>query len=145
MQVCQIMSTDIQYVTPGSTVQTAAAKMRAFDVGVLPVCQGALLVGILTDRDITVRVAAAGLPPNIVTVDEAMTGNPTACRETDEVSDAARLMEELQVRRLPVTDGNDQLVGIISLADIAERTGDERLMAQVLEQVCEPGRVPSFP
>jgi CBS domain-containing protein len=85
-------------------------------------------------------VAAAGLPPNIVTVDEAMTGNPTACHETDEVLDAARLMEELQVRRLPVTDNNDQLVGIVSLADIVERTGDERLTAQVLEQVCEPAR-----
>jgi CBS domain-containing protein len=138
MQVSQIMSTDVRSVSPDSTVWDAAAKMRSFDVGVLPVCRGSRLVGILTDRDITVRVAAAGLPPTVVTVDEAMTGNPAACHETDEVADAARLMEELQVRRLPVKDWNDQLVGIVSLADIAERTDDERMVAQVLEQVCEP-------
>src|SRR5580658_4755171 len=100
MQVCQIMSTDLQFTTPQSTVREAAVKMRAFDVGVLPVCQGSRLVGIVTDRDITVRVAAVGLPPTVVTVDEAMTGHPTACHETDDVTDAAKLMEELQVRRL---------------------------------------------
>lgn len=138
MQILRIMSQDVRFVSPKATVQYAAEMMRAFDVGLLPVCQGEKLVGVITDRDLTVRVTAAGLSPTVVTVADAMSTDAASCRETDDVREAAVLMEELQVRRLPVVDSEGMLIGIISLADIAERTGNEKLMAEVLEQVCEP-------
>jgi CBS domain-containing protein len=138
MQVSSIMSRDVHFITPEATVREAAEKMRAFDIGSLPVCRGSELVGIITDRDITVRVAAVGLPSTEVNVCDAMSGNVVSCHENDDLSDAARVMEDMQVRRLPVIDDDNNLVGLISLADIAERTGDQKLMARVLEHVCEP-------
>jgi CBS domain-containing protein len=138
MQVSSIMSAEIHTVNPGDAVQEAAVLMRSFNVGSLPVCQGSKLIGIITDRDITVRITAAGLSPMQTNVADAMTAGVKVCSETDELDDAARIMEELQVRRLPVLNSEKQLVGIISLADIAERVRDRKLAGEVLHQVCEP-------
>jgi CBS domain-containing protein len=137
MQVSSIMSKDVHTIDPAASVQDAAVLMRSFNIGSLPVCRGSNLMGIITDRDITVRITAAGLSPAQTTVGDAMSTNVKVCSDTDEVGEGARIMEELQVRRLPVVnEGN--LVGIISLADLAERTRDRELAGEVLHDVCEP-------
>jgi len=137
MRVLEIMSTDVHAIAPDATVQDAAVLMRSFDIGSLPVCAGSRLIGIITDRDITVRITAAGLSPAQTTVADAMTTDARVCLDDEAVTEAARMMQELQVRRLPVVDQAHNLVGMVSLADIVERTGDRGLAAEVLEQVCE--------
>jgi CBS domain-containing protein len=92
----------------------------------------------ITDRDITVRAVADGRDPRQSTVREAMTGQAIFCYEDEEIERAARLMEEKQIRRLPVFDRNQRLCGIVSLGDLATRLGDDRLSGEVLEQVSEP-------
>jgi CBS domain-containing protein len=132
------MSRDVRTIDPGASVQDAAVLMRSFNIGSLPVRHGSNLIGIITDRDITVRITAAGLSPIQTNVTDAMSPNAKVCMDTDEINEAARLMEELQVRRLPVIGADGDLVGVISLADIAERTQDRKLAGDVLHDVCEP-------
>ena len=143
MRVHEVMTPDVHAVQPEATIQDAAGLMRSFDVGSLPVCAGSKLIGIITDRDITVRITAAGLSPVATNVIDAMTDDVRCCHQNDDVEIAAKLMEELQVRRLPVVDEEQHMVGVISLADIAERIHDRKLVGEVLEQVCEqPAEVP---
>jgi len=138
MQVSNIMSREVHVIEPNAAVQDAAVLMRSFNIGSLPVCRNSNLLGIITDRDITVRITAAGLSPTSTSVADAMSTFVKVCTDTDEVKEAAHIMEELQVRRLPVVDAAGNLVGVISLADIAERTRDRELVGEVLHDVCEP-------
>src|SRR6266478_4882563 len=101
MKVRELMTRDIAVVHPDSTLQEAADRMRQLDVGPLPVCDHDRLVGMITDRDITVRSTAEGLDPWTTQVREAMTPEVISCSEDDDITDAARLMTEKQVRRLP--------------------------------------------
>ncbi len=112
--------------------------MDELNVGPLPVCDGDKLIGMVTDRDITVRATSAGRDPNTTSVREAMTADVVYAYEDQDVRDAARMMSEQQIRRLPVIDRDNRLVGIVSLGDIAAETGDDRLSGEVLEQVSEP-------
>jgi CBS domain-containing protein len=104
----------------------------------LPVCDGEQLVGMVTDRDITVRATAAGKDPRTATVREVMSKDVLYCFDDQDVSEAARLMESQQVRRVPVLDHSRRLVGIVSLGDVATTTRDDRLSGEVLERVSEP-------
>jgi len=112
--------------------------MKALDVGMLPVCENDRLSGTITDRDIVIRVIAAGLNPGTVTVREAMTREMIYCFDDEDVAEAAHLMEHKQVRRLPVMNRDKRLVGIVSLGDLAVRTHRERLVGEVLEGISEP-------
>jgi CBS domain-containing protein len=132
------MTRDVETVASDATLEEAAARMKELDVGSLPVRDGERLLGVVTDRDITVRATAVGEHPRAVTVREVMTPVVVTCTEDQDVEAAARLMEEQQIRRLPVVDGAGRLVGILSLGDVAVRTGDERLAGEVVEQVSEP-------
>jgi CBS domain-containing protein len=96
----------------------------------------------VTDRDITVRATAEGLDPEKVQVREVMTPEVVACRDSDDVQDAARTMQLAQLRRLVVVDQNGRLVGIVSLGDIALQAGDDKLTGETLEGVSEPGEKP---
>jgi len=138
MQVSAIMTKDVHAIQPNATVQNAAGLMRSFNVGSLPVLHGSKLIGIITDRDITMRITAAGLSPVQTNVADAMTSAVRVCLDEEEVEQADKMMEQLQVRRLPVVDKDEHLVGMISLADIAERVHDQKLVGEVLELVCEP-------
>ena len=109
------------------------------DVGPLPVCEGERLVGMLTDRDITVRAVAAGRDPRMTQVRDVMTPDVVYGFEDQEVHDAVRLMEQYQIRRLPVLNRSQQLVGIVALGDLAVHAGTRPVAAEVLEQVSEPG------
>ncbi len=127
-------------VSPDTLVQDAAEKMREINVGVLPVLDGNQLVGILTDRDITVRSTAEALDPVTARVRDTMSSYPVYIYEDQDAREAAGLMEKHRIRRLPVLDRTNRLVGIVSLGDLAVDTGNVDLSGEVLEQVSEPGK-----
>jgi CBS domain-containing protein len=132
------MTPEVEVVSPEVTLQEAAEKMRRLDVGPLPVCDGDRLVGMLTDRDITVRAVAEGCNPTTTTVREAMTPDIVYCFEDQEVQEAARLMAQYQIRRLPILNRDKRLVGIVSLGDLVVSTGDQTRAGEILEHVSEP-------
>ena len=138
MLVKDVMTKGAECVTPSTSLQEAASKMKALDVGPLPVCEGDHLVGMITDRDITVRATAEGLPPRLGQVRDVLTPEVVYCFEDQDVEEAARLMKELQIRRLVVLDRDKRLVGIVSLGDLAVETGDKRLAGERLEHVSLP-------
>jgi CBS domain-containing protein/sporulation protein YlmC with PRC-barrel domain len=138
IQVKDIMTRNVEVVHPEGSLREAAQKMAALDVGMLPVCSGDQLVGMLTDRDITVRATAEGRDPKTTRVHEVMTPEVVYVSEDDDVSEAARIMTEQQIRRLVVLNQSRQLAGIISLGDLAVHTGDTQQAGQTLEGVSEP-------
>jgi CBS domain-containing protein len=142
MQVFEVMTPDVIVIEADTPLAEAARKMKLLDVGPLPVVEGERLVGMVTDRDITVRATAEGLDPEKVQVREVMTPEVVACRDSDDVQDAARTMQLAQLRRLVVVDENGRLVGIVSLGDIALQAGDDKLTGETLEGVSEPGEKP---
>jgi CBS domain-containing protein len=114
--------------------------MKALDIGVLPVCDEEGLVGMLTDRDLVVRVIAARRDPKAVRVGEAMTPNIVYCFEDDDVSRAAQLLADHQIRRLPVLSREKSLVGIVSLGDLAVHDPHQKLSAEALEDISQPSQ-----
>ncbi|MCK7500845.1 MAG: CBS domain-containing protein [Comamonadaceae bacterium] len=116
--VSEIMTTDVQVIEPDETLQRAAQIMQDLDVGALPVCSGRQLLGMVTDRDITVRGVASGLSPTSACVSDVMTQEAQSCGVDQDTDEVMRLMGELQVRRMPVVDADRQLVGIVSLGDL---------------------------
>ena len=140
MQVQEIMTPEVEVIHPDATLKEAAEKMSRLEVGPLPVCDGKQLVGMLTDRDITIRATAQGRDPNTTKVREAMTSEVVYCFTDQEVQIAAQMMEMRQIRRVPVLNRNKQLVGIVSLGDIAVETQDQELAGKTLEGVSEPGK-----
>lgn len=137
MKLKDIETKNPQVINPDQTIAEAARKMKEIDVGMLPVCDGHRLLGAITDRDIVIRAIADGRDPLSTKVQEAMTREIHYCFEDDEVKDAARLMEEKQIRRLPVVNRENQLVGIVSLGDLALRSDDDEMAEEVLEGVSE--------
>jgi CBS domain-containing protein len=121
MNVSEIMTTDVQMIGPQETLQHAAQLMDQLDVGALPVCDGLRLLGMVTDRDITVRGTAAGLAPAEALVCDVMTGGTEWCTEDQDTEEVMRVMGEAQVRRLPVINAEREVVGIVSLGDLATR------------------------
>src|SRR5689334_11864391 len=102
MLVKEVMTHNAEVVTPDDTLEQAAKKMGELNIGPLPVCEGNRVVGILTDRDITVRATAAGCDPKTTLVSEAMSHDVICCHEDQDVSEAAAIMKEKQIRRLLV-------------------------------------------
>jgi CBS domain-containing protein len=125
MKLSEIMTPDVQVVSPDALIVEAAEKMRSLNVGVLPVTEGKRLVGIITDRDITVRAVAEGRDPKGTRVRDCMTSGAVFCFEDQDSEEAVILMEQQQVRRVPVLSRDRQLVGVVALADIATRLGKE--------------------
>ena len=119
MQVSDIMSSVVEFVGADATIQEAATLLGELDFGALPVGGANDLLGIVTNRDILFRVVAAGLDSRTVRVREVMSTSVFTCRETDTLSAALDLMADFQVRRLPVVDEADVVVGWLTLSDIA--------------------------
>lgn len=138
MKVVEVMTRGVEIIAPDGTLQEAARKMKALDVGFIPVCERDRLVGTLTDRDITVRAAAEGRNPTDASVRDVMTADVVFCSEDDSVEKAAALMEKNQIRRLCVVGADGRLVGVVSLGDLAVGTRDEQLAGEVVERVSEP-------
>ena len=140
MRVSEVMTQGVECIGPDATLQEAAAKMKSLDIGPLPVCDNDRLVGMVTDRDITVRATAEGDAPTDVRVRDVMTPEVIYCFEDELVGDAARQMAAKQVRRLVVLNRDKRMVGIVSLGDLAVETGDEQLAGSALEGISEPNR-----
>jgi CBS domain-containing protein len=134
--VAEIMTTDVQVIGPQETLQLAAQLMDRLDVGSLPVCDGRRLLGMVTDRDITVRGTAAGLAPDEACVSDVMTSGTEWCTEDQDTEEVLRQMGETQLRRLPVINVDRELVGIISLGDLAVRQPGP--VDQAVREISEP-------
>jgi CBS domain-containing protein len=139
MQVKDAMTRGVECTRPSDNIARAAERMRELNVGSLPVCGEAdRLVGMLTDRDITVRATASGRDPNGTAVSEVMTPKIVFCFEDQDALEAAHLMEKNQIRRLAVLNRDKRLVGIVSLGDLAVKAGNDKMSGEVLEHVSEP-------
>ena len=138
MQLREIMTSDFHAIPHNATIQEAAKMMREYDIGMLPVTENGKMIGTVTDRDITVRAVAEGGDTEKIPVSKAMTSKLVYAFEDTDVSEAARLMEECQIRRLIVANQEEQPVGIVSLGDLAVRQGDEELSGEVLREVSKP-------
>jgi CBS domain-containing protein len=116
----------------------AAQLMKSEDVGPIPIVadnDSKRLTGIVTDRDLAIKVVAEGRDPNATRVKEVMSEDVITCKESDDVKTVLKLMEDHQVRRIPVVDGSDRLLGIIAQADVATRLGNARETAKVVTEI----------
>lgn len=138
MRVHDVMTRGVAVIHPDSTLQEAAEKMKDLDVGPLPVCDSDRLVGMVTDRDITVRAVAEGQDPWTDRVRDIMTPEVIYCFDDQDVAEAARTMKHKQVRRLPVLNRDKRLVGIVALGDLAVDVNDEQVSSETLQAVSEP-------
>lgn len=136
MKIANIMSRDVHFIGPDTTLQDAAKKMKEIDTGALPVAEHDKLVGMLTDRDIAIRAVAAGKGPD-AKVRDAMSREVMYCFEDEDVQHVAENMGDLQIRRLPVMSRDKQLVGIVSLSDISR--GSLPHTARALHGISKPG------
>ena len=139
MKVNEIMTGDAKAVRPENTLVEAAEVMRELDVGGVPVCDGRKLRGMLTDRDIAIRAVADGRDPRQTRVRDTMSDGIVHVFDDQDVEEAARLMAQHQIRRLPVIDHKKQLVGIVSLGDLSVHGSAEK-SAEALRDVSEPSR-----
>ena len=138
MKLEQIMTRDVEIVKADDPLEIAAQKMRDRDVGSLPVLDDGRLIGVITDRDITVRASAAGLDPHRTRVRNLITTDLIWCYQDQDVDKAAKLMEDYQIRRMIILDpATQKVVGIISLGDLAKREDSEKV-GEILEKVSEP-------
>ncbi len=119
--IADLMTPDPITVGPRDTVQRAAQLMDELNVGALPVCHDNKLLGIVTDRDITVRATAAGLDPALTEVDLVMSDRVRCCSPRHTAAEVLRQMAAVKIRRVPVLDESNRLVGIVSLGDLAAR------------------------
>jgi len=140
MLIRDAMSRSVGTTHPDATLHEAAEQMRSLDVGALPVYDADRLQGMITDRDITVRGVAEGLDPMVVRVSVIMTPAAHWAHDDQDLSEATHIMQEHQIRRLPILDRKHKLVGILSLGDVAITTGDDRLSGRTLERVSEPAK-----
>jgi CBS domain-containing protein len=141
MQIREVMTGGAEVISPHAPAIEAAAKMRELDVGALPVCDGERLEGLLTDRDIAVRLVAEGLDASMTKVNDIMTPGATYCFDDQTLEEAATVMEAHQIRRLPILDRNNRLVGMLSLGDLALRahaSEDRELADEALKNISEP-------
>ena len=137
MRVKDIMTTAVDTLPSTSTIAEAARLMADDDVGVLPVLSDDRLVGIVTDRDIAVRGVAAHISPDD-SIRRVMSENVTTCSPDDEIEDVLGIMAQEQIRRMPVCDNRERVIGIVALADAAQKDSDKREVAEALAEICEP-------
>jgi CBS domain-containing protein len=142
MRSCNdVMTMDPTCCLASDPVSRAAEIMKSEDVGSVPVVDDATtkhLVGILTDRDIVLQVVATGKDAKSAKVEEAMTRNPVTCKPDEDIQNAFDRMSQHQVRRIPVVDGRDRVVGIIAQADLATRLDRAEKFEKAVEDISQP-------
>ena len=134
MKVRDLMHKGVEIMPPDTPVTKLAKKMREKDIGAIPVGTNGKLVGMVTDRDITVRAVANGKDITQMTAQDVMTKGVVCCRNTDKVRNVLEIMEEKKIRRVPVTDDNDQVIGMVSLGDISKSVSG-KAAGEVLQAV----------
>ena len=137
MKIKEFMTKNVATLNENDTVEQAAHLMKEYNIGSIPVCKGEKVIGIITDRDIALRSVAEGGNYKSQNVRTIMTSNPVLGYPEMEAQDATRVMSERQIRRLPIVDNNN-LVGIISLGDIAVETKLRDNVESTLESISEP-------
>jgi CBS domain-containing protein len=141
MKKCSdVMSENLVYSSPEDTVSHVAQLMKKEDIGPVLIVDNEdskRLVGIVTDRDLALKVVAEGRDPQTTKVEEVMTRKVITCRADDDVENAMKAMAQYQLRRIPVVDKDDRLVGIISQADVATRVGEPERTAEVVREISE--------
>jgi CBS domain-containing protein len=146
-KIRDVMTPDVRTISPGDPVRQAAQMMDELNVGSIPVCEGQKLVGMITDRDITVRSTAAGLPPDTTPVGEVMSADVRVCYTHNTVDEVLDEMGDIQIRRIPVLDEHSHhLVGIVSLGDMATKhsAGIDHALDEI-STPAEPDRSPPHP
>src|SRR5438876_10432215 len=136
MKIKEVMSPNPVCCTPGDSAQMVARIMRDGNIGSIPVVidqQSRELVGVITDRDLCCSVVADGLDPKTTTIEKFMTLNPVTCREEEDLENCERLMQEHQIRRIPIVDAKDGVIGIVAQADLALKDKSERVSKTVAE------------
>ncbi len=139
-RISAIMTRGVSVAQRDETLQAAAQRMRDLDIGSLPVRDGKALVGMVTDRDIVVRGVAAGMVAQESLVSDVMTEDVRFCRADDSVAEVMRMMGEAQIRRLPVLDANNEIVGVVALADLATRQSAH--IDEAVREISAPGAAP---
>jgi CBS domain-containing protein len=140
-QVSEVMTRDVEVIGPRQTMREAARKMDELNIGVLPVCEGGELLGVITDRDMVIRGVAAGAVPDTCTIAEVMTPDAEYCYDDESVEEATEKMAALQIRRIFVLDRDKRLIGVLSLGDVAvDSVVEPRDMADTLKTISEPAR-----
>ena len=137
MKVKDAMHKGAEWVSPDTPLTHVARKMKELDVGSIPVGENDRLVGMVTDRDIACRAVADGRDCDAVTAREVMTDGIIFCRDMEELDDALRIMEQKQIRRLPVINEQKRLVGMLSLGDVSQ-AAPHALTGEVTAAVSAP-------
>lgn len=137
MRAIDVMSRHVRSIEPTRTIADAAHIMAEFDVGVLPVVDHGELVGIVTDRDLALRGFAPELHPGSPVL-RVMSSDVQTCQEDDELDDVLEAMGDQQVRRMPVCSETGDLVGMISIGDLARSDPDKDEVTEALSDICRP-------
>lgn len=141
MKKCSdVMTESLVYSSPEDTVSHVAQLMKTEDIGPVLIIdneESKRLVGIVTDRDLALKVVAEGRDPQTTKVEEVMTRKVVTCRADDDVENAMKAMAQYQLRRIPVVDNDDRLVGIISHADVATRVDEPKKTAEVVKEISQ--------
>lgn len=140
-RIASVTTRNVVVIKPEETLQRAAELMGKLDVGALPVYDGRSIVGMVTDRDITVRATAFDRLPSQTLVEEVMTPQTLSCTEDEDIDDVMRRMGDAQVRRMPVLDHLGEVVGIVTLGDLATRAAMHT--DEVLRHISQPGEQPT--
>jgi len=141
MQVHEKVTRNLITIAPEASIQDAAKLMAEYDIGELPVCaERNNVVGVVTDRDITVRATAKDLDPHQSRVESIMTRDLVWCHENWSLEDAAKLMKQHQIRRIFVRNDNNDFIGVIALGDLAASDQTEKLAEEILHDVSQPSR-----
>jgi CBS domain-containing protein len=139
--VADVMTRGVRSMSPSDTVARAAQAMDELNVGVIPVCEGDKLVGMVTDRDIIVRGVAQERDIRSTKLADVMSTNVRCAKEDQDVEEVLSQMAETQIRRMPVVDRQDKLVGIVSIGDIADKDPeDEESLAASLGDISSPAQ-----
>ncbi len=139
MEISAAMHKQADWASADTPVSELAKIMQTNDIGAIPVGRNDKLIGIVTDRDIALRVVAQGRDPAKTTAEEIMTKGIVYCRTTETVEDAIHLMDQKKIRRLPVIDDNKRLEGMLSLGDISHAVSRE-LSGELLHAVADHHR-----
>ena len=132
-----VMSRDVKVISPDATIREAARTMLEGDFGMMPVGENDRMIGAISDRDIAIRGVADGKDSN-TKIRDVMSEGITWAYDDDSVEEAARIMSEHQIRRLPVVNRDKRLVGIVALGDFAVESADIELAAEALSEISKP-------
>ena len=136
-KISEVMTRNVQVISPNATIKEAAQQMRGGDFGMLPVGENDRMIGAISDRDIAIRAIAEGKESN-TPVRDVMSDGIVWAFDTDSIEKAAQLMSEHQIRRLPVVDKDKRLVGIVALGDFAIDSSDIVPAAEALAEISRP-------